>query len=225
MKSKGSVVSLSTFVGDLAAGAPDGSAGAKKHASILAAARRLFLQSGYAGVSMDQVADSAGVAKQTVYRHFATKDALFAAMVADMGARFDAALEAPPKPQASPRQALAALATRYARLMLDPEVVALLRVVAAEAERFPELGRTLWDAGPARAQRQVAAYLAGLAAEGGWAVGDEDAAAGQLLALAVPPCHMAMLLGQAPPLADADLERWVDAAVARFAAGCGDVSN
>lgn len=213
---------MSTFVGDLAAGAPDGSAGAKKHASSLAAARRLFLQSGYAGVSMDQVADSAGVAKQTVYRHFATKDALFAAVVAEMRDRFDAALEAAPDTEASPRRALAA---RYARLMLDPEVVALLRVVAAEAERFPELGRALWDAGPARAQRQVAAYLAGLAAEGGWAVGDEDAAAGQLLALAVPPCHLAMLLGQAPPLADADLERWVDAAVARFAAGCGHVSN
>ncbi|NLB59089.1 MAG: helix-turn-helix transcriptional regulator, partial [Gammaproteobacteria bacterium] len=48
-----------------------------KRAAILDAAERMFLQHGFEGVSMDQIATAAGVSKLTVYSHFGDKDALF----------------------------------------------------------------------------------------------------------------------------------------------------
>src|ERR1700685_2138366 len=43
---------------------------------IICAARDAFLEKGYDGVSMDEVASRAGVAKQTVYTRDASTDAL-----------------------------------------------------------------------------------------------------------------------------------------------------
>ena len=52
----------------------------KQHA-IVSAAEALFLQQGYGVTSMDQIAKKAGVTKQTVYRYFASKNELFAAVM------------------------------------------------------------------------------------------------------------------------------------------------
>ena len=53
-----------------------------KRASILEAAKRLFLDQGYQGVSMDQIATAAGVSKLTVYSHFGDKETLFSEAIA-----------------------------------------------------------------------------------------------------------------------------------------------
>ena len=52
-----------------------------KRLAILEAARRLFLDQGYDGTSMDDVATEAGVSKPTVYRYFADKEQLFTEIV------------------------------------------------------------------------------------------------------------------------------------------------
>ena len=52
----------------------------KQHV-IVGAAEALFLQQGYGVISMDQIAKKAGVTKQTVYRYFASKNELFAAVM------------------------------------------------------------------------------------------------------------------------------------------------
>lgn len=49
----------------------------EKRGKILAAARTVFLQSGYHGSSMNQIAKVAGVTKLTVYNHFQDKENLF----------------------------------------------------------------------------------------------------------------------------------------------------
>ena len=53
---------------------------------IICAAREAFLEKGYDGVSMDKVASRAGVAKQTVYARYTSKDALFLAVVESLRA-------------------------------------------------------------------------------------------------------------------------------------------
>ena len=52
-----------------------------KRQSILEAAAGLFLEHGFSQTSMDLVANTAGVSKQTVYSHFNNKDALFSAVI------------------------------------------------------------------------------------------------------------------------------------------------
>ena len=53
----------------------------RKRTAIVAAARQVFLENGYAQASMDQIAQSAGVSVKTIYRHFENKDELFSAVM------------------------------------------------------------------------------------------------------------------------------------------------
>ena len=58
---------------------------------ILAAARELFYRRGIHAVGVDAIAESAGTNKMTLYRHFASKDALVAACLTELTQEFDAA--------------------------------------------------------------------------------------------------------------------------------------
>ena len=53
----------------------------RKRAAIVAAARQVFLENGYAQASMDRIAESAAVSVKTIYRHFENKDELFSAVM------------------------------------------------------------------------------------------------------------------------------------------------
>src|SRR5262245_51981527 len=70
----------------------------RKH-RIVAAASRLFSEHRFVDVQMDDVARSAGVAKPTLYRYFATKEDLFlealGGILDDLGRRAEAAADAP----------------------------------------------------------------------------------------------------------------------------------
>ena len=60
------------------------SRGARKRAAILEAAQQVFFANGFVGASMDQVAATAAVSKQTVYKHFSDKEALFREVVTNV---------------------------------------------------------------------------------------------------------------------------------------------
>ena len=57
---------------------------ALKRRAILEAATEVFLKGGYLGTNMDEIAALSGVSKQTVYKHFASKEALFVEIVSSM---------------------------------------------------------------------------------------------------------------------------------------------
>ena len=94
---------------------------------------------------MDAIAARAGVSKRTVYSHFPGKDALFAAV---MGSHCDRAVGLDTcqlDPDGDPRSELTDLGVRFLSLVTSPTAVALFRTVVAEADRFPELGRTFFE--------------------------------------------------------------------------------
>lgn len=59
---------------------------------ILAAALELFQARGYAGTTMDEIADGADVARRTLFNHFPTKQAILAAWRAERGEQLTSAL-------------------------------------------------------------------------------------------------------------------------------------
>jgi TetR/AcrR family transcriptional repressor of mexJK operon len=130
-----------------------------KHAAILAAATRAFLDRGYAAAAMDDVARDAGVAKQTVYTHFGSKAALFRAIVDALAGDLLAPLSVGDVRNAGPHTLLLDLAERFINQVVDPVSVRLLRLLAAEAPRFPDLAATVLQAGPERLIAEFAAYL------------------------------------------------------------------
>jgi TetR/AcrR family transcriptional repressor of mexJK operon len=128
-----------------------------KHAAIIAAATGAFLDRGYGASSMDDVAREAGVAKQTVYKHFGSKAALFRAIVDSLAGALLAPLSVGDSRDADPQSLLLDLAERFIMQVVDPVSVRLLRLLAAEAPRFPELAATVLQAGPERLIAELAA--------------------------------------------------------------------
>ncbi|WP_433966527.1 TetR/AcrR family transcriptional regulator [Tunturiibacter gelidiferens] len=122
----------------------------QKRTAIVAAARRAFLDSGYAQTSMDGIAELAEVSVKTIYRHFENKDELFSAVMQavchDNGVApgeqnvASLALRYPWFDDASV-QGLTAGGKEYLDHVLSDEQLSLYRVVTRDAHRFPELGR------------------------------------------------------------------------------------
>ena len=110
------------------------------------AAHRLFLQQGYLATSIDAILAEAGISsKETLYRHYANKEALFVDVLAHLTLSqpgFSQKLAALPTPHDLPslRQALTQLSREILSMMSQPGYLALVRIIIAEAPRFPQLG-------------------------------------------------------------------------------------
>ncbi len=147
---------------------------------ILAAAEDLFLGNGFLGTSMDAVAGSAGVSKQTVYVHFASKQALFREVIAVMTGRALAAHRAridEPATDEPARAFLDAYARAQLEVVMTPRLMALRRLVIGEVGRFPDLGAHLYQHGPAVSLARLTAALEAYAARGALRIDDPAAAA------------------------------------------------
>ena len=112
----------------------------RKRKTILEAATDLFLRNGYLGTSMDEVAQRADVSKQTVYAQFASKEALFVAMV---GAMTSAAASEVHSALGVARDGedvagyLRAYAERQLLVVLTPRLMQLRRLVIGEVGTLP----------------------------------------------------------------------------------------
>lgn len=111
-------------------------------ADLLATAREAMFELGLAGTTMAEIARRAGISKASLYREHESKDALFVAVVLDWTTRgryamrpvLDALLDADDL-----ECGLVALARVIQGGVLDPDVVRMRRMIAAEADRFPEM--------------------------------------------------------------------------------------
>mgnify|MGYP005852706093 CR=1 FL=1 len=112
-----------------------------KREQILQGAMQVFLKQGYANTSMDRVASAAGVSKQTIYSHFQDKEGLFTALIRRITIeRIQLELGAEML-QGEPEAVLRRLAQVYFDKLASEEYMALIRVVIAESNRFPELAQ------------------------------------------------------------------------------------
>jgi TetR/AcrR family transcriptional regulator, mexJK operon transcriptional repressor len=198
---------------------------ARKRQAILYAARDLFLQKGYAGASMDEVAGLAEVSKVTIYKHFSDKHTLFVAVVTDaiddakagsqnlvdkLGTSTDIEID------------LRDFARRHVELVTQPHLVQMRRMIIAEAHRFPDLARAWHRIGPERGHATLASQIDKLVSRGQLQVADSLLAAQLLnyLILSVP-LNEAMFTGRDKPYSRRYLNRYADEAVRIFLAAYG----
>src|SRR6266567_973653 len=113
----------------------------RKRLQIRQAAVAAFLRTGYVGTSMDDIAAAAKVSKQTVYKHFGSKEELFVAILeATVGDVMDEVFErvgAPQDRQGGLEAELLTTGRRLIVLVMQPELLALRRLMTGEASRFP----------------------------------------------------------------------------------------
>ena len=110
---------------------------------LLDVATELFLSRGFAETNMDAVAAQANSSKRTLYARFASKEELFhAAVTRFVRRRFDA-LQLSVRDTRGLEQTLRTLGEEILTMALAPEVIRLHRLLAAEADTFPELARMI----------------------------------------------------------------------------------
>jgi TetR/AcrR family transcriptional repressor of mexJK operon len=171
----------------------------RKRRAVLEAATAAFLSNGYLGTSMDQIAALAHVSKQTVYKHFADKERLFVEIVnTTVNEISDPVHEEVLNLHDSGdiEADLRDLARRQLTSVMRPQLLELRRLVIAEANRFPELGRTFYDRGPGRTIAALATAFERLATRGVLQIEDPTLAAAHFNWLIMSaPINQAMLLG------------------------------
>jgi TetR/AcrR family transcriptional repressor of mexJK operon len=193
---------------------------AKKRRAIVNAATEVFLQKGYLATNMDEIAALAAVSKQTVYKNFPGKEALFVEIVSSVTNRASDMVHSE-MPDLVEGEDIAEYLRRYAYrqliIVLTPRVMQLRRLVIGEVGRFPELARALFDGGPRRAMAALAVLFERLAGRGLLAIDDPAVAASQFNWLIMgEPLNMAMLLGDEALPKPAELQRHAAAGVRVF---------
>jgi AcrR family transcriptional regulator len=110
---------------------------------ILSAARKVFLERGFEGASVDEIAMAARSGKPTIYARVGDKRALFTAVVMrDVVSRI-AEFKSDVPPGGTIEERLARVSIAMLKWTLDGERMALLRLAIAEVNRFPELASTV----------------------------------------------------------------------------------
>lgn len=102
-------------------------------AALIAAARRLFAERGYADVPADEIVAAAGVTRGALYHHFADKRALFEAMFRDMEVEITAEIAAAARSAEPGWPAIGASLSVFLDICLRPEVVQIMLTDAPAA--------------------------------------------------------------------------------------------
>lgn len=183
---------------------------------IRAAALTEFCERGY-GACVDDIARRAGVVKQTLYHHYGSKDALFREALVGLAEELFVELESS---NGSLREDLLRFAESFCAKTLSEQGVALTRMIIAESPRFPELSRTVFEAGDL-ASRSLARRLQQAMARGDLREDDPVFAAEMLLGLLGGKERDQLLFGITPDPARqrGRVERIVDCFLQAYAPG------
>ncbi|TQV84809.1 TetR/AcrR family transcriptional regulator [Exilibacterium tricleocarpae] len=154
----------------------------EKRQQIFDTAANLFATNGYTGTSMDQIAEAAGVSKQTVYSHFGDKQGLFIASIRHkcIVNALDADFFQCDLP---PREVLLKLAQNFIELLLSEGAVRVHRVCVGGAEQHPEVSQMFYEAGPQPLVELLTNYLQSQADRGELALDNARHAASQFLSM------------------------------------------
>ncbi|UOD29576.1 TetR/AcrR family transcriptional regulator [Massilia violaceinigra] len=163
-------------------------------ARLLDAATRLFLTLGFDATSCDQVALDARAGKASIYARYANKGALFAAVIESNLARLFAT-DAAHLAEGPLRERMTAACLGVVEQALQPDAVALLRLLVAEAPRMRDMALSAdqlrWRMGVGRVAEAIAARSSGPDA-----IARATVPAAQLIDIVLAPALMRALLGE-----------------------------
>lgn len=152
----------------------------RSRALILDAATRVFLAEGYTAATVDQVAQSAGVAKRTIYNLYADKAALFRATILrsiEIADAFTSTLVDDVRTVVDPVAELPRIGARLAEAVLTQSVLPLRRLLVMESRGFPELAAEYRQRAPDAVLRALADLFADLGRTGHLVIDDPVVAA------------------------------------------------
>jgi AcrR family transcriptional regulator len=183
--------------------------------TIMNVAREVFFEHGYSATSMSAIAARLGGSKGTLYNYFKNKQELFEAQVRDMCGSAADYIEARAVP-GPPAETLTVVGREYLQHLFSERSVKMFRILVAEAQRSPELGRLFYEVGPARGRRGLEEYFRSAMARGALEVPDCGLAAEQFLSLCKGSTHLQFMLNLIPIPSPEELRLQVGHAVRAF---------
>ena len=189
----------------------------RKRAAVIEAAIDEFRASGFDATSMDRIAARASVSKRTVYNHFPSKEALFAAILEQL---WDAskAGDAPGYRADKPlRPQLIDLLAQKLRLLNDDAFMSLARVAIAAGIHSPERARDM-VARIGEREEDVTVWIRKAAADGRLAVKDPVFAGQQLHGIVKGFAFWPQVTMGQPPLTKNEQKKVAEAAADMFLA-------
>jgi TetR/AcrR family transcriptional regulator, mexJK operon transcriptional repressor len=201
-------------------GRPTKASAALRDERLLKIAAEMFMQHGFDATSMERLAEAAMIGKATLYARYADKSQLFADVLrrrilliyGPLEAEFAKGLGGK-----SFEETLLILARRFIDLAVAPSSIALGRILAAQGERFPELGKLAVEEGLNRQTRLIETILIQFSAAHRYAIDDMALAADLFLSIVLGRISRMALLGV--QLEPDTLDRRVREAVRIFVRG------
>ncbi|MFT4121102.1 TetR/AcrR family transcriptional regulator [Bradyrhizobium sp.] len=188
-----------------------------KRRQILDGARKVFMDLGFDGASMGEIARAAAVSKGTLYVYFADKCALFEAILEQEALQhgqvvfnFDPARDA--------ETTLKDFGQAYIHLLCRPGGGSAIRTVMAIAERMPDVGRRYYLRVLDKTINRLSDYLRVHVASGALDIDDCDLAASQFMELCKASLFLPFVFQAAPPPSEERMTDVVDSATRMFLA-------
>ncbi len=194
--------------------APD--RGNRKVASILEAGRDLFVERGFDAVTMDLVAQRASVSKATLYAHFASKEAVFTAVMVDEAHRVSDSIWQIAPDNDDVAHVLRLVARNFVDIFMTQHAMLLLRTVVGVVPQLPEVGTAIFDSGPREMKDRLARFLHEAHEKGQLDVPDPALAAVQFLSVVRGDFDIRGMLVPAKPPVRAEVDAQVEAGIKLF---------
>ncbi len=186
-----------------------------KRRQILDGARKVFMNLGFDGASMNEIARSAGVSKGTLYVYFTDKSRLFEAMVEEEALE-KSKIAYNLDPARDVETTLREFGRNYIGGMCRPGGGSSIRTVMAIAERMPDVGRRFYENVLAKSINSLAEYLKAHVRPGDLAIDDCQLAAAQFMQMCQATLFLPFVF-QAEPAPSAErIARVVDSATLLF---------
>ena len=188
-----------------------------KRRQILDGARKVFMDLGFDGASMGEIARAAQVSKGTLYVYFADKCALFEAILEQEALQhgqvvfnFD--------PDRDAETTLKEFGLAYIHLVCRPGGGSAIRTVMAIAERMPDVGRRYYGRVLDKSINRLSGYLKARVASGELDIEDCDLAASQFMELCKASLFLPFVFQAAPAPSEERMAAVVDSATRMFLA-------
>ena len=189
-----------------------------KRRQILDGARKVFMDLGFDGASMGEIARSAGVSKGTLYVYFADKNRLFEAIVEEesleqgnVAFNFD--------PERDVATTLRDFGQAYIQLLCRPGGGSAIRTVMAIAERMPDVGRRYYEHVLEKTINRLAFYLEAHVKAKDLAIDDCQLAASQFMQMCQASLFLRFIFQAAPAPSAERIAEVVESATQMFLAG------
>jgi AcrR family transcriptional regulator len=196
----------------------------ERRGRLIQAAEDVFLERGYGLATMDDVSRRAGMSKKTIYQLFSTKQALFAALIAQYTEHLMTPIKSDDGTR-GPRAVLEDFLRQLARFVLSPRQVAMHRLVISEALRTPELAQSFCREAMDQGKCTLVEWFERQRQRGLINVEDAEEAASMLCGFVISEPQMRLLYGRDEPPTWAMIDQRVQRGLDVFFRGTGTVSS